>query len=305
MSLYQRLSQVKRPSPSNRDTSRPTFVGIPGREVSNAFGSFYLMEETHPISWNKQDLSPDIIQENLQLLYGVGPVTERQLKDGGYQCLQDLLEHPRWAGTAETAMACIQQRDIRMMRRMGASDQHILPFFRQDDIVFLDIETTGLWSTQPLFLVGLLFKEGDRLRSRLLLARRLHEEKPLLAHLIQELNQFGVVVSYNGKRFDIPYIEARTVAHRLFYRSPHEQVDLLYHARRKFRDVLPDCRLVTIESQVLGHERLDDVPGHLIPETYYRYVRTQDGSLLEGIIRHNLDDLLAMEKMFPILMETT
>ncbi len=269
--------------------------------MKNAFGSYLVLESTHAPSTDLPVRKQGLMCEQLQLLYGVGPATEIRLKEAGYETLVDLQEHPRWGQQAREILACVEQADIRGMRRLGARDMDILPYFCREDIVYLDIETTGLWSTQPLFLVGLLYYHEGQLRSRQLLARNLQEEKPLLAGLIEDLARFSMIVTYNGRNFDIPYIENRTVAHRLFYRSSHEQIDLLYHARRHFRGVLPDCRLVTLEEHLLGKKREDDIPGYLIPATYYRYVRTRDAKLLSGILEHNRDDLLAMEGMMPLV----
>ncbi len=303
MSLYQRLSGLKKASNStipglSRDPNAHDH--LPGVEEKNAFGSYLVVEEEHEPVFGLPQKSPVFYCENLQLLYGIGPATEARLKNEGYRTLQDLTAHQRWKDQAQAAEACLQKQDIAGLRRMGAGDEDILPFFCADDIVFLDIETTGLWFTQPLFLVGLLYYDGGKLRSRQLLARNLKEEKPLLAGLIEDLKRFSLIVTYNGRSFDIPYIENRTVAHRLFYRTHHEQVDLLKHARRHFRGVFPDCRLVTLEEHLLHKKREDDVPGSMIPTVYHRFVRTGDGRLIRGIMDHNREDLLAMESLLPM-----
>ena len=304
MSLYQRLNRLRQAARDQVD--RPEVIPtapeqLPGEEICNAFGTYLVLEDTHPAIAELPSQDAGLMCEHLQLLYGIGPVTEGRLKEEGYRTLMDLQAHPRWKEQAQEIVACIEQADVRGMRRLGARDGDILPYFCREDIVYLDIETTGLWSTQPLFLVGLLFYQQGQLKSRQLLARTLQEEKPLLAGLIEELERFALIITYNGRNFDIPYIENRTVAHRLFYRSFHEQIDLLYHARRHFRGVLPDCRLVTLEEHLLGKKREGDIPGYLIPATYYRFVRTRDPQLLTGILAHNRDDLLAMEGMLPLV----
>ncbi len=304
MSLYRRLQGVrKRPADSSENKALLDPYRVGGEEKENGFGTYVMIEKEHQRDHHFVNQDPFCLYENLKLLYGIGPVTEKKLKEEGYRSIKDLTEHPKWKKQALSTAKCIEAGDIQKIRSLGAKDWDMLPFFDQEDIVFLDIETTGLWSTQPLFLVGILFWHQNRLISRQFFARQLYEEKPLLARLTEDLEGFSVIVTYNGKKFDIPYIEGRTVAHRLFYRSVHEQVDLLYHARRHFRDVFPDCRLTTIEEYLLRKKRTDDIPGHLIPKAYYQFIKTQDAQLMDRIIKHNKEDLLAMADMFGIVQE--
>lgn len=115
------------------------------------------------------------------------------------------------------------------------------------------------------------------------------------------IGEFKVVVTYNGKRFDIPYISGRSVEHRLFYSYPHHQVDLLYHARRQFSGILPNCRLITLEEHILNFQRDGDIPGYLIPETYHRFTQKQDPGLIRPVLDHNRLDLLAMARLFRLV----
>ncbi|MFZ5649968.1 MAG: ribonuclease H-like domain-containing protein [Bacillota bacterium] len=187
---------------------------------------------------------------------------------------------------------------------LGACDRDILCRFTPGDVVFLDIESTGLWPGQPLFLIGLLFSDGENLVIRQLFARHYREERAVLEAADRCLKSFGVIVTFNGKRFDMPYIEGRSVEHRLFYRYHQFQVDLLYHARRRYSSTLPDCRLATLEEHLLKFSREGDIPGHLIPETYHRFIRTRDPGLMLPVINHNKLDLLAMARLFHLVEST-
>jgi uncharacterized protein YprB with RNaseH-like and TPR domain len=131
-------------------------------------------------------------------------------------------------------------------------------------------------------------------------ARHYREEKAVLAAANEVIQGFKVIVSFNGKRFDIQYISGRSVAHRLFYSYPHYHVDLLFHARRRFGGVLPDCRLATLEERLLNFRREGDIPGYLIPRTYHQYVQQRDPEVIRPVIEHNRLDLLAMARLFGI-----
>lgn len=164
---------------------------------------------------------------------------------------------------------------------------------------FLDLETTGLAGGAGTlgFLVGIgaFTKDGFRLRQYFL--RDPAEEPAMLEALREDLKQAAGMVSFNGRAFDLPLLETRyTVALRdrwRLTRFPH--LDLLYPSRRLWSSSLANCRLSTIEQQVLGIERTEqDVSGALIPGMYLDYLRTGDASEMTRVIYHNAIDILSL-----------
>jgi uncharacterized protein YprB with RNaseH-like and TPR domain len=307
MSLFDRLARVRQArstaSPGGPRVRKLVQEGLGGREVKTAWGSFYLIEINRPGQLCLPRQGGAGLLENLRLVRGIGPVTQQKLQECGYRTLTDLCRHPRWQEEAHTCLKLIARRDFEGLRRRGAGDWEILEFFRPEDLVFLDIETTGLWFSQPLFLVGILYWRDGHFTLKQFLARHYQEERALLAALLSELPSFKVVVTYNGKKFDIPYIEGRTVAHGLFYRFEQQQLDLLFHARRCYRGLLPNCRLATVEEGLLDLTREDDIPGHLIPQVYHRFVQTQEPRLMKNILAHNAQDLFSLAHLLPLVMD--
>ncbi|HBV98173.1 MAG TPA: hypothetical protein DEF36_14165 [Desulfotomaculum sp.] len=307
MSIFERLNKIKsrRDSPGpKRETDQSPGVIPGGREITGTLGSFLLFESAEPDCCCLPIFTGGLAG-NLKLIRGIGPVTEERLKEEGLATLESLLDHPRWGSQAHLVKRLIEEKRTAEIRRLGAPDRDLLCFFAPRDIVFLDIESTGLWASQPLFLIGLLYPDGNKMVAQQFFARHYSEEKALLEAVHRRLKDFSVIVTFNGKRFDIPYMEGRSVEHRLFHRYRHFQVDLLHHARRHFSPVLPDCRLATLEERVLGVIRKDDIPGHLIPETYHRFVRTRDQGLILPVISHNRTDLLSMARLFYLVGEKT
>lgn len=305
MSLFQRLAALKEKLPDNLTGAAeiPEPSGLPeGREVVGPLGSCYVIERRYPGRVILPTQDPGQLLEDLRLLRGIGPVTDEALRCAGCRDISGLTTHPRWGEEARAVIELIRRGDIPALKARGAADYQWLGYFSSGDLVFLDIETTGLWANQPLFLVGLLWEEDAGLMVRQFLARRIGEEKAVLGAVLAEVPRFRVVVTYNGKQFDIPYIEGRSVAHRMFYRFPHQQLDLLYHARRHYRGRLPDCRLVTMEEHLLGFQRQGDIPGYLIPQTYLRYTRSQDPALIRDILEHNALDLVALARLIHLLV---
>jgi uncharacterized protein YprB with RNaseH-like and TPR domain len=162
---------------------------------------------------------------------------------------------------------------------------------------FLDTETTGLagGSGTLAFLVGIgsITPAGFGLKQYFL--RQPAEEPSLLSALTADLANYDVLVTYNGKAFDVPLLETRFLMNRQkapFARLQH--VDLLYGARRLWRLKLESCRLQDLERRILGHERVGDVGGGFIPNLYFDYLRRSDPGPLESVFFHNAIDILSL-----------
>ena len=170
---------------------------------------------------------------------------------------------------------------------------------RLGSLAFVDLETTGLAGGAGTlgFLVGVGTFQSDGFRLRQYFLRDPSEEAAMLRTLKLELEQMEGIVSFNGRVFDLPLLEARsTIALRERWRLnewPH--FDLLYPSRRLWRRSLADCRLGTLEQHILQITRAeDDVPGELIPGMYLEYLRTGDATDMRRVIYHNSVDILSL-----------
>ena len=165
------------------------------------------------------------------------------------------------------------------------------------EIVFLDTETTGLagGAGTYVFLVGTGFFEEDKFCVKQYFMRDYNEEKTLLSAVNDLLGKFKAVVSYNGKTFDLPLMESRYIMSgmEMNLKAPGH-FDLLYTARRLWKKRLESCSLSMVEREILKIDRIDDVPGHLIPEIYFRYLKTKDARALKPVFEHNLQDILSL-----------
>jgi len=122
------------------------------------------------------------------------------------------------------------------------------------------------------------------------------EEPALLAALVEFLQPCRALVTFNGKGFDVPLLTTRYVANNQespLGDLPH--LDLLPLARRLWRDRLPSRSLGYLEQHVLGIARTqEDVPGWLIPDLYFDYLRDGDARPLKDVFYHNAIDILSM-----------
>jgi uncharacterized protein YprB with RNaseH-like and TPR domain len=165
-----------------------------------------------------------------------------------------------------------------------------------DRALALDLETCGL-AGSALFLIGLLRHVGGVPRVQLLFARNYSEEPAVLASLWQIVSEHEVLVTFNGKTFDWPMVVERSIRHRLPTPASREQwvhIDVLHHARRRWRKQLPNCRLQTLERYVCRRMRAADIPGHAIPGVYANFVRTGFEREMDTVLYHNALDLVTL-----------
>ena len=163
--------------------------------------------------------------------------------------------------------------------------------------IFLDTETTGLagGTGTYIFLIGVGYFEEDQFCVRQYFMRDYNEERALLSAVNDLLGKFKAVVTYNGKTFDLPLMESRYIMSgmKINLEDPYH-FDLLYSARRLWKRRLESCSLSTVERDILKVSRTDDVPGYLIPEIYFRYLKTKDARTMKQVFEHNLQDILSL-----------
>jgi hypothetical protein len=168
-----------------------------------------------------------------------------------------------------------------------------------DQLAFVDTETTGLagGAGTLVFLVGVgrFVDGGFRLRQYFL--RDPAEEAALLTALQEDLEPARGFVTFNGQRFDLPLLEMRYTAglRRRWRLTGLPQLDLLFPARRLWRQRLPDCSLATLEAELLGVRREGlDVSGAEIPGLYLDYLRSGRTEGIRRIVYHNAQDVLSL-----------
>ena len=165
-------------------------------------------------------------------------------------------------------------------------------------VVYVDTETTGLagGTGTYVFLAGVGVHDDEGFLVEQLLLPGPQYERAWLHALAERLAESTVLVTFNGASFDVPLLRTRFALHGVT--DPTEgvvHVDLLPLARRWWGRSLVNCTLGTIEREVLGVQRSQlDVPGAEVPARYRAYLRTRDATLLEGVVTHNVDDIVAL-----------
>ncbi len=166
--------------------------------------------------------------------------------------------------------------------------------------LFLDLETCGLASS-AVFLAGTMHWNGSDFVLRQFFARHYGEEAALLEALAEAARGFEFLITFNGKSYDAPFLAGRALVNRVALRLPPRHLDLLHPARRRWRWVLPDCRLQTLERHVCRRHRSGDVPGEAVPGLYHDFVRHGDAYRLVPVFHHNLLDVITMAEIMRAL----
>ena len=210
--------------------------------------------------------------------------------------------YPNEQSHGSVQIGCLQDLPCDAMRDIGGERMRSTDARRW---VFLDAETTGLagGTGTCAFLVGIGMIEDDGFRVQLYFMRDFDEEHAMLDALGGALARHDTVITFNGKAFDVPLLETRYRLKR--QRNPFQSmdhVDLLHPARRLWKERLGNCRLTTLESDVLGVQRRDDIPGALIPQCYFDYLRSGDGSKLAAVFHHNVLDIVSLACINSVLL---
>ncbi|HSB67247.1 MAG TPA: ribonuclease H-like domain-containing protein [Anaerolineales bacterium] len=167
-----------------------------------------------------------------------------------------------------------------------------------ESLVFLDTETSGLAGGTGTFAflvgVGRYTRQGFHLSQFFM--RDPLEEPALLLALEEFLAPSKTIVSFNGKAFDVPLLQTRYTMQG--WKSPLTElshVDLLHLARRLWRDRLASRTLANLEVQILHASRTDEeIPGWMIPQMYFDYLRDGDARPLSRVFYHNAMDVVSL-----------
>ena len=170
-----------------------------------------------------------------------------------------------------------------------------------EDVLFLDTETTGLSGGvgTVAFQIGLGYFTRVGFVVEQFLMHDYPQESEMLRQLSARMKRFSILCTFNGKSFDVPLLRSRMVMNRMKDDSiPAVHADVLYPARRLWKLRLRQCTLGHLENQLLGVERVDDLPGAMVPQAYFQYLKDRNFGPMEKVLEHNRQDIVSLAQLY-------
>ena len=232
-----------------------------------------------------------MIENSFIHIPGIGPKTEQRLWQSGVQSWDDFspdcpIRFPQFKkdtinAALEESRQHIKSGNPRYFSDMLPANQHwrLFPKYREST-AYLDIETTGLekWSCE---ITTIALYNGKSIFY--------YVNGQNLDDFVAEINRYDVIVTYNGKTFDAPFIEEY-----FGITLDHAHIDLRYIlASLGYRGGLKSCEIQ------LGLDRGDlaDVDGFFAVLLWYDYVRNRNQKALNTLLAYNIQDTVNLETL--------
>lgn len=187
-------------------------------------------------------------------------------------------------------------------------------YFKDLKIGVFDIETMGLKPAYAeVILIGLMEVCPDgRCIITQYFAEKKSEEAELLSALNEELKKYDYILTYNGKHFDVPFIQKRFEKNGLgsCRTLPHNlDLYLLLNGHSELKKILPNLKQKSVEEYMgLKVDRKDEISGADSIKLYEAFVSETDPSvkaeLKAKVLLHNHDDLLQLYQLMPVIQKT-
>ena len=220
----------------------------------------------------------------------VGSITERKIWGSGIKTMDDFVKSsPEFISPDKRKTIVdyiylskehIKNKNAQFFYENLPPKEHWRLFseFRKN-IVYLDIETTGLGTLEDVITTIALY-DGERIYYYVN-GKNLNQFK-------QDIQKYKALVTYNGKTFDIPFIE-----NYFGIRMSHAHLDLRYILRSLgYSGGLKSCE------RQLGIGRtgsLADVDGFFAVLLWDDYKKKGNEKSLETLLSYNIEDVLNLE----------
>ena len=232
-----------------------------------------------------------MLQNTFIHIQSIGAITEQRLWESGLRDwdafakdisipLSGKRKYLLQKGIDESRQHLYQNNPVYFSKCLPSNQSwRFFPDFR-DSTVYLDIETTGLDRYYQKITTIALY-DGHEIKT--------YVQGQNLDDFIDEIYKYKVIVTYNGKSFDIPFIES-------FFniRLNHAQIDLRYVLYSLgYRGGLKG-----IERQ-LGTDRgnLRDVDGFFAVLLWDEYQKNGNPNALATLLAYNVQDTITLENL--------
>ena len=172
------------------------------------------------------------------------------------------------------------------------------------DLIFLDIETTGLSPEHSsVYLIGCVYHQPDGWNLIQWMDTTGAEEKEVLSSFLLFASGYKLMIHYNGDRFDLPFLKKRFEAHSLEDTTAGAQSLDLYKVILPCKRLLglADYRQQTME-ELLDPGRIEEESGGDLVKVYRKFLADPDPGLLQKLTAHNEADVTGLLLLLPLLI---
>lgn len=288
-----------------RCEGRPLAEILPGTELAGEYGRCWLLKAEFRGAlrrWERRTAEADLLCST-HLIRGIRDRTRKKLALDGIASIADLETHPRFGPDSRRIRTLLETGStVELAEVLGSrlpkSDPLVLRLCGMHDdseFLFLDLETMGLFAGQPIVVAGIArLGPGNRIMVEQFVCRDLDDELQLVAEVNRRLRESRVLVTFNGKAFDLPQVQARSAYYGIRFGFKGLHFDLLHFCRRAWRREIGACDLSSIEHAILGQTRDEDLPGELVPLFFHQYLSTGNAGFLKPIVDHNRQDVVSL-----------
>ena len=206
---------------------------------------------------------------------------ERMLWDQGVKTWDCYRAIGKSAAYLDECELQLEQRNPMFFADGLKSEQHWRLFGDfQDSVAYVDIETTGL-DRDECEITTIALYNGSEVRT--------YVNGRNLSAFTREIQQYKLLVTFNGKCFDVPFIN------RYFgIELAHAHIDLRFVLKR----LGYSGGLKQIERQ-LGIDRgeLRDVDGFFAVTLWHEYKKRKNEAALETLLAYNCADVINLERL--------
>ena len=121
-----------------------------------------------------------------------------------------------------------------------------------------------------------------------------HDDKEAVLRIIDEMNEATEIIMQNGDRFDLPWIRARAIYHRVPMRPNYPTLDTLKKSRQKFR--FPSHRLDYLGQHLLGEGKIPVSFG-----LWKAIVEDDSPTAMAKMVKYCKQDVRLLERVFDVM----
>ena len=166
--------------------------------------------------------------------------------------------------------------------------------------LFFDIETTGLgvWKSH-LTVIGCGFiNDDEEFEVRQFVVEKPSLEMKALSDFSEFASGFDTVVHFNGKTFDIPYVQKKLEFYALSDVFSEKESKDLFVSVKPFKKLfeLPDLKQKSV-AKLLDIKRKDTISGFECITCYQKYLESGDEEYLDKLLLHNYEDVQGLYRI--------